>query len=49
LLLHEGQLEGAAHHKRDGMRVIVASRWALQWDEDGAPVRILIKLSDGRL
>ena len=29
------------HHKRDGTRVAVASRWALQRDAAGAPVRIL--------
>jgi two-component system cell cycle sensor histidine kinase/response regulator CckA len=46
-LLHHGQWEGEAiHHRRDGTRVIVASRWALQRDADGAPVRILTINSD---
>jgi len=41
-LLHQGQLEDEAiHHRRDGTRLIVASRWTLQRDADGAPVRIL--------
>lgn len=41
-LLYRGQWEGEAIQcKRDGTPVIVASRWALQRDADGAPVRIL--------
>src|SRR6185503_10400230 len=46
-LLRQGQWEGEAiHYKRDGTRVCVASRWALQRDADGAPVRILTINSD---
>jgi two-component system cell cycle sensor histidine kinase/response regulator CckA len=46
-LLRQGQWEGeAVHHRRDGTRLIVASRWALQRDADGAPVRILTINSD---
>ena len=47
LLLHQGRWEGEAiHHKRDGTRVIVASRWVLQRDPAGAPVGILTITND---
>jgi PAS domain S-box-containing protein len=46
-LLREGRWEGEAiHHTRDGVQVFVASRWALQRDGDGVPVRILTINSD---
>jgi PAS domain S-box-containing protein len=46
-LLRQGLWEGEAiHHTRDGARVVVASRWALQRDTDGAPVRILTITND---
>jgi PAS domain S-box-containing protein len=38
----EGQWEGEAiHHSRDGTRSIVASRWTLQRNGDGVPMRVL--------
>lgn len=46
-LLRQGRWEGEAiHHRCDGTRVIVASRWALQRDAEGTPVRILTINSD---
>jgi len=42
LLLLEGQWEGEViQYKRDGTRVAVASRWALQHDAAGRPVQVL--------
>jgi PAS domain S-box-containing protein len=41
-LLRQGQWDGEeTHHTRDGAELIMASRWALQRDVAGAPVRIL--------
>ena len=46
-LLRDGHWEGEAiHYTRDGSRLIVASRWALQRDENGSPMRVLSFNSD---
>lgn len=46
-LLRDGRWEGEAiHRRRDGMRLVVASRWALQLDGEGLPIRVLAINSD---
>ena len=46
-VLRSGRWEGElVHTKRDGSRIAMASRWALQRDEDGRPVAVLKICSD---
>jgi PAS domain S-box-containing protein len=41
-ILRQGQWKGEViHHARDGTRLVVSSRWALQRDANGTPFRIL--------
>ena len=41
-VIHQGGWEGeVTHHRRDGTRLIVASRWALQRDDHGQPLAML--------
>ena len=41
-ILRQGQWNGEViHHARDGTRLVVSSRWALQRDANGTPFRIL--------
>ncbi|MBU4232151.1 MAG: PAS domain S-box protein, partial [Proteobacteria bacterium] len=41
-LLRQGQWQGELSHiRRDGRRIVVASRWALQRDKEGKPAAIL--------
>ena len=46
-LLHDGRWEGeVTHMKRDGTMIVVASRWAVQRNEQGEPVSVLEINSD---
>ena len=36
----------ATHTKRDGVSIVVASRWTTQYDADGVPLRILVINND---
>jgi PAS domain S-box-containing protein len=46
-VIAEGRWQGEAiHHRRDGTRLTVASRWALERDAAGEPVRILTIAND---
>ncbi|HEY4565317.1 MAG TPA: PAS domain-containing protein, partial [Thermoanaerobaculia bacterium] len=46
-VLRAGRWEGElGHHRRDGSRVVMASRWALQRDDQGQPLGILEINSD---
>ncbi|MEO8484458.1 MAG: response regulator [Acidobacteriota bacterium] len=46
-LLRDGQWEGeVAHQRRDGSRLFVHSRWALERDPAGVPVRVLSMNTD---
>jgi PAS domain S-box-containing protein len=46
-VIADGRWQGEAiHHRRDGTRLTVASRWALERDAAGEPVRILTIAND---
>ncbi|WP_165837189.1 PAS domain-containing sensor histidine kinase [Phenylobacterium hankyongense] len=46
-LLRAGHWEGElTHRRRDGAQVVVASRWAVRYDESGRPVEILESNTD---
>lgn len=46
-VVRAGRWEGELVHKRkNGTRIVVASRWSLQRDERGAPVAILVTSND---
>ena len=45
--LEQGQWEGeVTHYTRDGRKLIIASRWTMERDADGVPVRILTISND---